>query len=169
MNSLFYKCRRTQVAEEVCLENKEGCKNSRAFESFRRRQRASVRKFYMYYCSIIRLIGNVSMDMSKSKHLVVQFTENLKECEHNMAHWWRRVSRLPVTQEDTSSSLVWVAICASNSVGRVAAFGEVIQLEENANASSNLAFSTISRLSGVRVTSGAPKYAPVVELADTLD
>ena len=48
------------------------------------------------------------------------------------------------------------AICASNSVGRVAAFGEVIQLEENANASSNLAFSTISRLSGVRVTSGAP-------------
>ena len=61
------------------------------------------------------------------------------------------------------------AICASNSVGRVAAFGEVIQLEENANASSNLAFSTISRLSGVRVTSGAPKYAPVVELADTLD
>lgn len=47
-------------------------------------------------------------------------------------------------------------ICASNSVGRVAAFGEVIQLEENANASSNLAFSTISRLSGVRVTSGAP-------------
>ena len=47
-------------------------------------------------------------------------------------------------------------ICASNSVGRVAAFGEVIQLEENANASSNLAFSTISRLSGVRATSGAP-------------
>ena len=43
-----------------------------------------MRKFYMYYCSIIRLIDNVSMDMSKSKHLVVQFTENLKECEHNM-------------------------------------------------------------------------------------
>ena len=37
MNSLFYKCRRTQVAEEICLENKEGCKSSRAFESFRRR------------------------------------------------------------------------------------------------------------------------------------
>ena len=36
-NSLFYKCRRTQVVEEVCLENKEGCKSSRAFESFRRR------------------------------------------------------------------------------------------------------------------------------------
>ena len=38
----------------------------------------------MYYCSIIRLIDNVSMGTSKSKHLVVQFTENLKECEHNM-------------------------------------------------------------------------------------
>ena len=38
----------------------------------------------MYYCSIIRLIDNVSMGKSKSKHLVVQFTENLKECEHNM-------------------------------------------------------------------------------------
>ena len=87
MNSLFYKCRRTQGVEEVCLENKEECKSSRAFESFRRRQRASVRKFYMYYCSIIRPIDNVSMDMSRSKHLVVQFTENLKECEHNMAHW----------------------------------------------------------------------------------
>ena len=37
MNSLFYKCRRTQVVEEVCLENKEECKGSRAFESFRRR------------------------------------------------------------------------------------------------------------------------------------
>jgi hypothetical protein len=57
------------------------------------------------------------------------------------------------------------AICASNSVGRVAAFGEVIQLEENANASSNLAFSTISRLSGVRVTSGAP-YPAVVQLVE---
>lgn len=56
----------------------------RRFEAFLSRQRASVRKFYMYYCSIIRLIDNVSMDMSKSKHLVVQFTENLKECEHNM-------------------------------------------------------------------------------------
>lgn len=75
------------MAEENGLENHEECKNSRAFESFRRRQRASVRKFYMYYCSIIRLIGNVPMDMSKSKHLVVQFTENLKECEHNMAYW----------------------------------------------------------------------------------
>ena len=56
----------------------------RRFEAFLSRQRASVRKFYMYYCSIIRPIDNVSMDMSKSKHLVVQFTENLKECEHNM-------------------------------------------------------------------------------------
>ena len=37
MNSLFYKCRRTQGVEEVCLENKEECKSSRAFESFRRR------------------------------------------------------------------------------------------------------------------------------------
>ena len=37
MNSLFYKCRRTQVAEENGLENHEGCKSSRAFESFRRR------------------------------------------------------------------------------------------------------------------------------------
>ena len=36
-NSLFYKCRRTQGVEEVCLENKEECKSSRAFESFRRR------------------------------------------------------------------------------------------------------------------------------------
>lgn len=36
-NSLFYKCRRTQVVEEVCLENKEECKSSRTFESFRRR------------------------------------------------------------------------------------------------------------------------------------
>ena len=25
------------MAEEICLENKEGCKSSRAFESFRRR------------------------------------------------------------------------------------------------------------------------------------
>ena len=87
MNSLFYKCRRTQVAEENGLENHEEGKSSRAFESFRRRQRASVRKFYMYYCSIIRLIGNVSMDMSKSKHLVVQLTENLKECEYNMGQY----------------------------------------------------------------------------------
>ena len=37
MNSLFYKSRRTQGVEEVCLENKEECKSSRAFESFRRR------------------------------------------------------------------------------------------------------------------------------------
>ena len=109
-NSLFYKCRRTQGVEEFCLENREGCKSSRAFESFRRRQRASVRKFYMYYCSIIRLIGNVSIYMPKSKHLVVQFTENLKECEHNMAHWWRRVSRLPVTLEVTGSNPVFRSI-----------------------------------------------------------
>lgn len=56
----------------------------RRFEAFLSRQRASVRKFYMYYCSIIRPIDNVSMDMSKSKHLVVQLTENLKKCERNM-------------------------------------------------------------------------------------
>ena len=37
MNSLFYKCRRTPGVAEACLENKEGCKSSRAFESFRRR------------------------------------------------------------------------------------------------------------------------------------
>ena len=49
------------------------------------------------------------------------------------------------------------ATCSSNSAGRVAAFGEVIQLVENANASSNLAFSTISRLSGVRIPPGAPQ------------
>ena len=55
-----------------------------SFECCVLRQRASVRKFYMYYCSIIRLIDNVSMGTSKSKHLVVQFTENLKEREHNM-------------------------------------------------------------------------------------
>lgn len=36
-NSLFYKCRRTQGVEEFCLENREGCKSSRAFESFRQR------------------------------------------------------------------------------------------------------------------------------------
>lgn len=35
--------------------------------------------------------------------------------------------------------------------------GKVIQLVENANASSNLAFSTISRLSGVRIPPGAPQ------------
>ena len=60
----------------------------RRFEAFLSRQRASVRKFYMYYCSIIRPIDNVSMDMSRSKHLVVQFTENLKECEHNMDRYF---------------------------------------------------------------------------------
>lgn len=52
------------------------------FASSAPRQRASVRKFYMYYCSIIRQIDNVAMDTSKSKRLVVQFAENLKECEH---------------------------------------------------------------------------------------
>lgn len=56
----------------------------RRFEAFLSRQRASVRKFYMYYCSIIRLIDNVSMGTSNGKRLVVQLTENLKECEHNM-------------------------------------------------------------------------------------
>ena len=75
------------MAEENGLENHEGGKSSRAFESLRRRQRASVRKFYMYYCSIIRLIDNVSMGTSNGKRLVVQLTENLKECEYNMAHW----------------------------------------------------------------------------------
>ena len=47
-------------------------------------------------------------------------------------------------------------ICAFSSVGRAVAFGEVIQLGENANASSNLAFSTISYWSGVRIAQGAP-------------
>ena len=56
----------------------------RRFEAFLSRQRASVRKLYMYYCSIIRLIDNVSMGTSNGKRLVVQLTENLKECEHNM-------------------------------------------------------------------------------------
>lgn len=34
------------------------------------------------------------MDMSKSKHLVVQLTENLKECEYNMDFLWAKVNYL---------------------------------------------------------------------------
>ena len=38
----------------------------------------------MYYCSIIRIIDNVFIGTSNGKRLVVQLTENLKECEHNL-------------------------------------------------------------------------------------
>ena len=80
----------------------------------------------MYYCSIIRLIDNVSMGTSNGKHLVVQFAENLKECEHNMGLYFNG-RKLPLqgrgcafeshqihhTSDGEQNSARWVSIkCA---------------------------------------------------------
>ena len=141
MNSLFYKCRRTQGVEEVCLENKEERKSSRAFESFRRRgiiEKPSRGDTVLTNSLIfIWVCSSVGESSSLENAFRKPFGKQGQHLPFPPLSYWSRI-RVPPDppsnpislsyktlcygHRDTGSIPVWDITCTCSSIGRVPDF-----------------------------------------------